>query len=110
MSKRSSNNSSLLSLGVKRIRRGGNEGENGPAQSASQQPTDVNDRPDQDDTDAVDAITECSSDCCKPDREGPNQPTSSQILAATKRVQSRQARYVQAQWFRQHPWLTLCDL
>ena len=103
--------SSALSLGVKRIR-SWNEGENGHAQSANQQPTDDpldiidgaggNDHPDQDNTEAVDTIMECLNDC-KPDREGPNQPTSSQILAATKRVQSRQTRYVQAQWFCQHP-------
>ena len=52
-------------------------------------------------------VAECESDCCKPDREGPNQPTSNKILAATKRVQSQQARYVQSSWFTQHPWLTL---
>lgn len=55
------------------------------------------------------AVTECSSDCCKPDREVPNQPTSNHVLMATKRVHGTQARYVQSTWFTQHPWLTLCE-
>ena len=40
----------------------------------------------------VDIITECASDCCEPDHEGPSQ-------AATKHVHSHQAQYVQAHWF-----------
>ena len=104
MHKRTRNRSSLLSLGVKRIRCGGNGGENGQAESASEQPADDphddgrndrHDHPDQDDTDTIDKIMECSSDCCKPDLEGPNQPKSCLILSATKRVQSRQAQYVE---------------
>ena len=113
MYKRTRNQSSLLSLGVKRIRCGGNEGENRRAESASEQPADDPhddgyDHIDQDDTDTIDEIMECSSDCCEPDHEGPNQLKSHQILAATKRVQSHQARYIQG-WFSQHPWLTLCE-
>ena len=58
-------------------------------------------------------VEDCSSDCCKLSRDKPNQPTSSKVLAATKRVQgkgkSRQARFVQATWFSRYPWLSLCE-
>ena len=79
-------------------RGGGEDDENGQAESASEQPAydphndngddDRHDHPDQEDTDAIDKIVECSSDCCKPDREGPNQPKSRLILSATKCVQA----------------------
>jgi hypothetical protein len=106
----------LLSLGVKRIRVG-NENESsseGQADSATSKPPDDPHHDDDDgydhpDQDAVDKITECSGDCCKPDCEGLNQPKSSRILAVIKCTQSRQARYVQARWFTQHPWLSLCE-
>ena len=97
---------------------GGNEGENDRAESASKQTMaddfhddddEEHNHPDEDNTDTISEIMECSSDCCKPDHEGPNQPKSSRILAATKHVQSCQARYAQAGWFSQHPWLTLCE-
>ena len=113
MSKRTSSQCSLLSLGIKRIRCGTNEGENSSEGQPESEPFDDEDghdhHPDQDDTNTIDEVLECLNDCCKPDREGPNQPTSSQVLATTKRVQSHQARYVQAGWFSQHPWLSLCE-
>ena len=99
------NQSSLLSLGVKRIRCGGDGGENLSSEgqhepaTSNEEPTDEgggHNHPDEEDADTLDEILECSSDCCKADHEGPNQPKSTQVLAATKRVQSRQARYVQA--------------
>ena len=108
MSKRS-NQSSLLSLGVKRIRCGGIEGENSSEGQPESEPPDDEDHDGHDhyDTviDTIDELMECLSDCCEPDHEGPNQPKSTQILAATRCVQSHQARYVQAVWFSQHPWL-----
>ena len=112
MSKRSSSQSSLLSLGVKRIRCGENSSEEQPepADHTTDDPHDDDDEGQHNpDEDALDEFTECSSDCCKADRGGPNQPKSSQILATTKRIQSHQARYVQAGWFSQHPWLSLCE-
>ena len=89
MSKRSSTQSFLLSLGVKRIRCGENSSEEQP-ESALEPADHTNDTHDDDnegqynpDEDALDEITECSS---KADRGGPNQPKSSQILATTKRI------------------------
>ena len=49
----------------------------------------------------------CDADCCNLTRDKPNQPTSKDILASTKRMQGSQARYVQSNWFKQHTWLTL---
>ena len=49
----------------------------------------------------------CEADCCSVSRDKPNQPTSREVLAATKRMQGPQARYVQAGWFKQHTWMTL---
>ena len=112
MSKRSKNQSSLLSLGVKRICYGEHERENsseGQDDSESSTHGGGHNHPDEEDIDTIDEVVECSSDCCKPDREGTNQPKSSLILAATKRIQSQQARYVQAVWFNQHPWFSLCE-
>ena len=51
---------------------------------------------------------QCEAECCSQSREKPNQPTSKDVLAGTKRMQGPQARYVQADWFKQHTWLTLC--
>ena len=103
MSKRTSSQFSVKS-GVKRIRCGANVGENSSEGQAESEPPDDDDHDghDHDDTDTIDEVMECLSDCCKPDREGPNQPRSTQVLAATKRMQSHQARYVQASWFSQH--------
>ena len=54
----------------------------------------------------------CTADCCCIARENPNQPISKEILLCTKRIQghgkNQQCRYVQASWFKQHTWLTLC--
>lgn len=54
----------------------------------------------------------CAADCCSPTRDKPYQPDTKDILAKTKRIQGQgkneQARYVQASWFKQYTWLTLC--
>ena len=54
-----------------------------------------------------DETDQCRSNCCTSGK--PNQPTSTLILATTKRTQSGQAEYVQSSWFSQYPWLTLCE-
>ena len=59
--------------------------------------------------DEKDSKIECKAVCCNPERETPNQPTSSQVLAATRRSQGKQTRSVQPSWFKQYPWLTLCE-
>ena len=55
----------------------------------------------------------CSSECCKLDHPGPNQPTSTSVLNATMRIQGegrmQQVQVVQAKWFSLYPWLTLCE-
>ena len=55
----------------------------------------------------------CSAHCCDPQWDSPNQPTNSSFLAATRRVQgsgkSKQMRSVQTGWFKQYPWLSLCE-
>ncbi len=51
----------------------------------------------------------CSSQCCKPDRDGPNRPTSHRILAATAQAGSGQSRSVNATWFSRYPCFTLCE-
>ena len=55
----------------------------------------------------------CAAHCCDLQWDSPNQPTNSSLLAATKRVQgsgkSKQARSVQVGWFKEHPWLSLCE-
>ena len=57
-----------------------------------------------------DCITnECNGVCCSIERKEPNQPTSNNILAATKKNQGKQTRSVQSSWFQQYPWLTLCE-
>lgn len=56
---------------------------------------------------------ECNSDCCKANREQPNQPSSSKVLERTRQVckhgSKTQTRSVKACWFVQYPWLTLCE-
>ena len=60
-----------------------------------------------------DNIMVCKSQCCNSDRREPNQPTSTSILNAMKRVQGegqlRRGRVVQTNWFNLYPWLTLCE-
>ena len=54
----------------------------------------------------------CAADCGSPTRDKPYQPDTKDILAKTKRIEGQgkneQARYVQASWFKQYTWLTLC--
>lgn len=54
----------------------------------------------------------CAADCCSPTRDKPYQPDTKDILVKTKRIEGQgkneQARYVQASWFKQYTWLTLC--
>ena len=82
-----------------------------PDLSSSLTSTDEGD--DQDDETEETEDTTCLSECCNPNRQKPNQPVSSNILACTKRYQgqgkSRQARFVQASWFDHYPWLSLCE-
>ena len=108
-SKGTSSQCFLLSLGIKRIGCCSNEGENSSEGQPESEPPDDEDDPDLDNTDSTDELMECSIDCCRPDCDGPNQVTSSHVLAATKRLRSHQARYVQVGWFSQHPWLFLCE-
>lgn len=57
--------------------------------------------------------SECTAQCCNANREKANQPTSIKILTKTKRMQgegkSKQGRVVKASWFKQYPWLSLCE-
>ena len=59
---------------------------------------------------ATSCESSCLPHCCDPQRDSPHQPTK---LTGTKRVQgsgkSKQARMVQVGWFKQHPWLSLCQ-
>lgn len=59
-----------------------------------------------------DSADVCAADCCNPSRDKPYQPDTKEILDRTKQIQGQgkneQARYVQASWFKQHSWLTLC--
>ena len=56
----------------------------------------------------VSDLKTCDAECCCMTRDKPNQPTSKHVLARTKRIQGSQARYVQANWYKDHTWLTLC--
>ena len=51
----------------------------------------------------------CVARCCCLHRDTHNQP----LLAATKRIQgsgkSKQARSVQVGWFKEYPWVSLCE-
>ena len=56
---------------------------------------------------------DCCIDCCKPDRESPNQPTLSTIPLKTKKLyggeKSQQPWSVSTTSFAQYPWLTWCE-
>ena len=81
----------VLCIRVKRIRCGdggenlSGEGQHKPATS-NKQPTDDgsgHNHPEEKYADTCDEVMGCSSECCKADCDGPNQPKSTQVLAAT---------------------------
>ena len=79
MSKRSCRQSSLLSLGIKGYVVEEMKARMGELSLPVNNPLIMIRNSDQVETNTVDAIMECSSDCCTPDREGPNQTKSSQV-------------------------------
>ena len=102
----SNTQTSLLSLGFKRTRKG----DDTSSSSDFIEPENADQHQDGDDECEDSTVqTQCFSECCNPDRDGPNQPTSSKVLSTTKRIQSHQARYVQSSWFSQYRWLTFCE-
>jgi hypothetical protein len=109
MSKRSSNHSSLLSLGVKRIRVG-NESERGKPSLLLVNHLMI---PMMMMMGMIIQIKMLSTRSPNVQVTVVSQIVKTQIsLNLAKfwqRTQSRQARYVQAGWFTQHPWLSLCE-
>lgn len=56
---------------------------------------------------SVTAVTDCSAHCCDPQRNSPHQPTK---LTGTRQVQgSGKSKQMQVGWFKQYPWLSLCE-
>ena len=54
-----------------------------------------------------------SSEFCKLDCPGSNQPTSTSVINATRRIQGegrmQQAQVMQGNWFSLYPWLTIYE-
>ena len=106
MKRVSNTQTSLLSLGFKRTRKG----DDTSSSSDFIESENADQHQDGDDKCKDGTVpTQCFSESCNPDFEGPNQPTSSKVLSITKRIQLHQARYVQSSWFSQYRWLTFCE-